>query len=95
MLLGHMISRAFMPSYVPVYTQPYTTPAARTTALRTQRNSFRAANPSKFTRARPSGSGRVYKPPRSSTPRIPRGGGRFGIRIAASERTAVPARLTS
>jgi hypothetical protein len=88
MLLGSMISRAFMPGYTPMYSQPYTTPASRRGELVSQRNSYRAANPEKFQRA--SKSGRSYGRQGGgfgggrSTP-APRGGGRFGARRPATK----------
>ena len=79
MLMGAMISSMFMPSYVPMYTQPYTTSQTRAAAIGQQRSSYRAANPSRF--SRPSQSGRSYGGGKSSggTSRS-RGGSRFGIR---------------
>jgi hypothetical protein len=86
MLLGSMISRAFMPGYSPVYTQPYVTPPARRGDLVAQRNTYRSQNPDKFRAGQRSRSGREYgrrgggfgggqAPTRS----MPRGGGRFGL----------------
>jgi hypothetical protein len=88
MLIGSMMSRAFMPGYMPM---TYTTSPARGAELRGQRNAYRQRNPSQFR----SGSGRQYNAPRS-TPRGGggfRGGGRFGITRAA--RTTTPVRLTA
>ena len=87
MLLGSMMSRAFMPGYAPMYSQPYRTSPSRLGQLR----EARANSPSRATRARskPSGTGRGY----NRTPRGSRGGGRFGIRRAA--RTALPVHLTA
>src|SRR5690606_24077876 len=59
MLLGSMLSRAFMPGYSPMYMTPYTTSQARRGALVNHRNSHRAANPSKFP-PKKSSSGRSY-----------------------------------
>lgn len=71
MVVGSMISRAFMPSYRPMYSQPYYTPTSRHSALTTHRNSYRNANPSKFSSSKKAGtksqSGRRYN----------RGGGNF------------------
>ena len=95
MMIGSMLSRAFMPGYTPMYRTPYTTSPAARGALASQRNTYRAANPAKFQKA--SGSGRTYgktggsfgsgnsTPTRSSGGgRV--GGGRFGIK--ASKRPA-------
>ncbi|MCA9688461.1 MAG: hypothetical protein R3A51_06215 [Nannocystaceae bacterium] len=57
MVLGSMISRAFMPGYTPVYTTRYVTSPTRVSSLATHRNSYRAANPSKFPKSQ---SGRSY-----------------------------------
>jgi hypothetical protein len=79
MLLGSMLSSAFMPGYRPMYSRPYVTPASRVSSLRSTRNSYRAANPSKFTRTKASGSGRAYN--RTGGSFGGRSGGtRFGIR---------------
>lgn len=90
MLLGSMLSRAFMPSYAPMYTQPYVTPAGRRGELATARNGYRQQNPDKFrqAQAKASKSGRSYGAKGSGfgggspTPSRPRssGGGRFGRR---------------
>ena len=79
MLMGAMISSMFMPSYAPMYSQPYTTSQTRAAAIGSQRSSYRAANPSRF--SRPSQSGRSYGGGKSSggTSRS-RGGSRFGVR---------------
>lgn len=87
MLLGSMMSRAFMPSYRPMYTAAYTTPSHRVSSLQTQRSAHRAANPGKYSRS--SKSGRSYGSKggawgsKSSTPTRTRtrsfGGGRFGL----------------
>ncbi len=101
MVVGSMISRAFMPGYRPMYRQPYHTPAARHGSLTTQRNSYRKANPSKFSSSNKTGtksqSGRKYnrgggnfnKSKTSTTPRprsTPRRGGRFGLRAQKNRR---------
>jgi hypothetical protein len=78
MMVGSMMSSMFSPRYVPMYSQPYTTAPARHAELRTQRTSYRAANPGRF--ARPSQTGRSYggsKRTRTS-PGFSRGGSRFG-----------------
>ena len=93
MVLGSMMSRAFMPSYRPMYSSAYTTPSARVGTIQTQRSSYRAKNPGKFSRR--SRSGRSYGSKgkawgsKSSTPTRTRtrtrsrtrsfGGGRFGL----------------
>jgi len=89
MMLGSMMSRAFMPSYRPMYTSAYTTPATRVSSLKTQRSAHRAKNPGKYSRS--SKSGRAYGSKggawgsKSSTPTRTRtrsrgfGGGRFGL----------------
>lgn len=59
MMMGSMMSRMFMPGYTPMYRQPYTTSPSARGALASQRNSFRAANPSRFP-PKASGSGRSY-----------------------------------
>jgi hypothetical protein len=84
MLLGSMLSSAFRPNYVPMYTQGYTTSAQRAGSLRSSRSSYRAANPSRFSKPKASGTGKSYgggsKGGRSGGGRS--GGGRFGIRRA-------------
>jgi hypothetical protein len=86
MLLGSMLSRAFMPGYAPMYTQPYVTPAARRGELTAARDSYRQQNPEKYRQAKASKSGRSYGAkgsgfgggtPAPSRPRSS-GGGRFG-----------------
>ena len=93
MMLGSMLSSAFRPNYVPVYTQAYTTSAQRAGSLHAERSSYRAANPSRFSKPKASGSGKRYgggsKGGRSGGGRS--GGGRFGIRRAG--RRARPQRL--
>jgi hypothetical protein len=73
MLLGSMMSRAFMPGYAPMYSQPYTTRPGRASELR----STRSARPSSAARARSSGVGRSSS---GRAPRPARGGGRFGVK---------------
>lgn len=95
MLLGSMISNAFMPGYRPMYTQPYTTSPTRRGDLVAHRNAYRQANPDKFRAGQRSQSGRAYnrrggafgggQAPRRSGG-MPRGGGRFGLRRAATRR---------
>jgi hypothetical protein len=98
MLLGSMMSSMFMPRYVPVYTQPYVTPAGRVADIHSQRTSYRAANPERFSRSQ---SGRVYGN-KAGTTRTPtsrpsggfrRGGGGFGL--ARAGRAVRPERLTA
>ena len=50
MMLGSMLSSAFAPDYRPVYVQhnTYTTSPTRARAIRTNRASYRKANPAKF-----------------------------------------------
>lgn len=90
MILGSMISRAFMPGYVPMYRTAYVTSPARTTALASHRNSYRSKNPSKFpNHAKRSSSGRSYgskgrssfgSSRSSSRSSFGRGGGGFGVK---------------
>jgi hypothetical protein len=79
MLMGAMLSSVFMPSYVPVYTRPYTTHPQRISSITSARSSYRAQNPTRF--SKPSRSGRTYGGGKSggSVPRS-RGGSRFGVR---------------
>jgi hypothetical protein len=93
-LLGSMLSRAFMPGYMPMYTQPYVTAPARRGQLTAARDSYRQQNPDKFRQGRASKSGRSYGSkgsgfgggtPAPSRPRSS-GGGRFGRRGATSGR---------
>lgn len=88
MLLGSMMSRAFMPNYVPVYTQPYTTSQTRLGELRSDRARSQANRAASRARAK-SSSGGSY----NSRPRAPRGGGRFGVR--RQSRSRIPALLTA
>lgn len=77
MLMGSMMSAMFAPTYVPMYATPYTTSSARHADLRTQRSSYRAAHPERFSKA--SRTGRSYggsSGTRKSAPRM-RGGSRF------------------
>jgi hypothetical protein len=73
MMLGSMMSRAFMPGYAPMYSQPYRTSPGRAGELRSTR-SARASKPS--TTGKSYGGG-------GSRSRAPRGGGRFGVRRGA------------
>lgn len=75
MLMGAMMSSMFMPSYAPMY---YSTSASRVGQIQSQRSSYRAANPSRFSKR--SQSGRSYGGGKSSggTSRS-RGGSRFGV----------------
>lgn len=84
MMLGSMISNMFMPGYA---AYRYSTPPSRIGGLQSQRNSYRAANPSQF--GPRSQSGRNYgagtanpkpKPGRSTGGGYRSGGGRFGLR---------------
>lgn len=79
MLMGAMLSSMFMPSYAPAYRTAYTTTPARAQALSSQRSSYRAANPQRF--SKPSTTGRSYGGGKSTggTTRS-RGGSRFGVR---------------
>ena len=96
MLLGHMMSTMFMPSYMPMYTQGYATPPNRVAAINQSRSQHRAANPSKYQRSQ---SGRTYNRPSSGTRPTGRssgggrmgGGGRFGL--ARAGRTTKPTLL--
>jgi hypothetical protein len=97
MLMGSMMARMFMPGYTPMYTSAYTTSAARRGALVSHRNTWRQNNPDKFSaaqnKAQQSKSGRSYGRKgggfggggAAPAPRAPRGGGRFGIRRAATK----------
>ncbi|MBA3498925.1 MAG: hypothetical protein M4D80_24145 [Myxococcota bacterium] len=88
MLMGAMISSMFMPSYAPMYRQPYTTSQTRAAAIGNQRSSYRAANPSRFSKS--SQSGRSYGGGKSTggTSRS-RGGSRFGVRLGGQRVRAV------
>lgn len=80
MLMGSMLSSMFMPTYVPMYTTPYTTSSARHGDLRSQRASYRAQHPERFSKA--SKTGRTYGGSSSTrgAPARSRGGSRFGRR---------------
>lgn len=94
MMLGSMLSSAFSPRYIPVYTQPYTTNLARVSDLHMQRQSYRAANPSRFSPFKASSTGRQYNRVGGSGVFSGRSGGsRFGI--APRNRAARPIKLTS
>jgi hypothetical protein len=95
MLLGSMLSHAFMPSYAPMYTRGYTTPAHRVAEIHQTRSSYRAANPERFQRSK---SGRTYNRPATKSRPSYRpsggrmgGGGRFGL--ARAGRAVRPQRL--
>jgi hypothetical protein len=91
MLLGSMMSHAFMPRYMPAYTTPYTTSASRAGNIASQRQSYRQANPSRF--SKPSRTtGRTYGGSKGGGGGF-RGGGRFGLRRAG--RAVRPERLTA
>src|SRR5690606_4424304 len=51
MMMGMMMSSMFMPSYAPAYRAGYTTSATRAGAIKSQRSAYRAANPSRFSKA--------------------------------------------
>ncbi|KYG08910.1 hypothetical protein BE21_20900 [Sorangium cellulosum] len=95
MLLGAMVSSALRPNYVPVYTQPYTTPPGRAPDLRSQRDAYRASNPSAVDHSKSSQTGRRYNNTGSS--RFGSGksgaGSRFGVR--RGERGRRPERLVA
>lgn len=80
MLMGSMMASMMSPRYVPIHTQPYVTSAGRHAELRGQRTSYRAANPSRF--SRPSRTGKSYGGTSggSKAPARSRGGSRFGGR---------------
>jgi len=80
MLMGAMLASVFSPAYVPVYRTAYVTHPTRVAALESNRSSYRAANPARF--SRPSQSGRAYGGGTSSSGSTPRarGGSRFGVR---------------
>lgn len=59
MMLGSFLSNMFMPGYRPMYMVPYATSPMRRNALMAHRDSYRAANPSKFP-PKSSTSGRSY-----------------------------------
>jgi hypothetical protein len=90
MLIGSMLSSAFMPGYAPMYGRPYVTPTSRVSQLSTQRSSYRASNPAKF--SKPSTSGRNYN---ATGSRGGFGGRSGGSRFGASRknRTRRPERL--
>lgn len=92
MLLGSMLSSAFAPRYVPMYTTPYATSPARLGAIGAERSSYRAANPSRF--SKPSRTGRTYggSPGRTGGGTRSGGGGRFGL--ARRGRATRPERLS-
>jgi hypothetical protein len=80
MAMGMMMSSLFSPAYVPIYTTPYVTHPNRVAEISTQRSSYRASDPARF--SKPSRTGRTYGGGASSggsTPRV-RGGSRFGVR---------------
>ena len=95
MMMGSMLSRAFMPGYSPMYRTPYTTSAAGRSAIASQRSTYRAANPAKFQKA--SGSGRSYgktggsfgsgtKSTGTRSGGTRSGGGRFGVKRPAGRK---------
>jgi len=92
MVLGSMVSSMFSPRYVPVYVQPYATSPNRHSELRNQRQSYRAANPSRFRGPSSKSTGKSYGGgSRGGGFRGSRGGGRFGL--ARAGRAVRPRRL--
>ena len=93
MMLGSMVANALMgPRYVPMYSQPYTTSSARHSQISSTRSSYRAANPTRF--SKPSRTGKSYggsPSKRTGGGGRMRGGGRFGLSRAG--RTTRPVRL--
>jgi hypothetical protein len=79
MMMGMMLSSMFSPGYAAVYRTPYVTSASRVSAISSHRSSYRAANPSRFSKA--SRSGRSYGGGKSTGGTFrSRGGSRFGVR---------------
>jgi hypothetical protein len=80
MLMGMAISSMLSPTYVGVYSTAYTTSPDRRSAISSQRTSYRAANPARF--SKPSSTGRSYGGGKSSSGGTTRsrGGSRFGVR---------------
>lgn len=94
MLLGSMISRAFSPGYMPMYTTGYMTSPTRASQIAASRQSFRTANPERFSKSTKSGrawGGQRTAPSRSGGGgfRPSRSGGGFG----AAPRTTTATRL--
>ncbi len=90
MMMGMMFSSMFRPSYVPIYVTPYHTSPVRVSSMQTQRQSYRAQNPSRF--SKPSATGRKYNSVGGGgTRRF--GGGRFGV--TRKDRTRKPERLAA
>jgi hypothetical protein len=93
MILGSMIMNAFSPRYVPVYASaPYQTSAARANNIAQTRQSYRQANPSRFSKPSKT-TGRSYGGSTGRSGGGGRGGGRFGL--ARKGRSTRPARLTA
>ena len=93
MMMGAMLSSMFSPAYMPMR---YVTSEARVGSLRSQRTSYRAANPQRFGPRSRSGrnyGGKATKPTRPSSGWGRRGGGRFGL--SRRGRTERPERLTA
>lgn len=88
MAMGMMMSSMFAPAYRPMYTTPYVTNPTRVAEISSQRSSYRASDPARFSKS--SRTGRSYGGGTSSggsTPRA-RGGTRFGIRSGGPLLTA-------
>lgn len=79
MLMGAMLSNMFQPNYVPMYRNGYTTSPTRVSQLSSQRSSYRAQNPARY--SKPSQTGRSYGGGKSTTsrPAPSRGGAKFGV----------------
>jgi hypothetical protein len=93
MILGSMIMNAFSPRYVPMYASaPYQTSAARANNIASTRQSYRQANPSKFSKASKT-TGRSYGGSTGRSGGGRSGGGRFGL--SRKGRTSRPERLTA
>jgi hypothetical protein len=79
MLMGSMLAHAFSPGYAPMYRNAYVTSPGRASAISAQRQSYRAANPQRF--SRPSQTGRSWGGSKGtrSAPSRSSGGSRFGV----------------
>jgi hypothetical protein len=89
MMMGMMMTSMFRPTYVPMYTTPYRTSPARVSSMQSQRQSYRAQNPSRFSQQ--SATGRKYNPVGGGSRRS--GGARFGV--TRKDRARKPERLTA
>lgn len=94
MLLGSMLSRAFMPGYMPMYSQGYMTSPQRASQLASSRQSYRAANPERFSKSTKSGrawGGQRTAPTRSGGGgfRPSRSGGGFGAKPRSTSATRI------